>query len=147
MKTIERAGGINNAAGGELLEATNGLLCFYYSQRKNNLDHDVKTTISLICGSCQIKKCSGKKCGWEDWPLTEEARAPWCPESCRWGWLARSNCISHLTSWWLLSHHWQELRGQPSPQPWDLDFLTANWIMCFALAICSKGSQGCENKQ
>lgn len=53
-------------AGWEHFEVTNGLLCFNYAQWKNNPDHDVKTTISFICGSCQIKKHSGKKCGWEN---------------------------------------------------------------------------------
>lgn len=95
---------------------------------ENNLDHDVKTTISLICGSYQIKKQSGKKCGWANWTPSEEASA-WCPESCPGRWLALSNCISHLTSWWLLSHHQPGIKESAfplGPEIWI--FLTANWI-------------------
>lgn len=66
MKTVESLRNKQCGLEGGHLEATNGLLRFYYSQRKNNLDHDVKTTVSFICGSCQIKKHSEKKCGWED---------------------------------------------------------------------------------
>lgn len=70
-----------------------GHSAFIIHHENNSFRHDVKTTVSFICGSCQTENIQKR---------TVAGRAECCevasPGSCLGCWLAPCSCISHLTS-------------------------------------------------